>query len=147
MTHIKHAGKPQFWYGRDGKEIVSGILGPTEAMLHHYTDVVVDTSEIAFLAKLPVRDLPELPESGWLEVGQVYQHNGVALMIRESHWRIPQDPADTPAQYMIVPWKAGVDYKVGDRVRYKDKLYECQEAHTSKVGQEPPAEPTLWKEV
>ena len=44
-------------------------------------------------------------------------------------------------------WAAGVSYEVGVRVRYDEKLYRCEQAHTSQSGWEPPAVPALWTEV
>lgn len=44
-------------------------------------------------------------------------------------------------------WAVGVEYTAGIRVRYADKLYRCEQAHTSQAGWEPPAVPTLWTEV
>ena len=37
--------------------------------------------------------------------------------------------------------------KVGERLRYEDKLYRCEQEHTSQAGWEPPAVPALWTEV
>ena len=44
-------------------------------------------------------------------------------------------------------WGAGVDYALSVRVRYADKLYRCEQAHTSQTGWEPPGVPALWTEV
>ncbi len=44
-------------------------------------------------------------------------------------------------------WGAGVDYALSVRVRYADKLYRCEQAHTSQTGWEPPNVPALWTEV
>ena len=33
------------------------------------------------------------------------------------------------------------------RVRYGEKLYRCEQAHTSQAGWEPPMVPALWTEV
>lgn len=44
-------------------------------------------------------------------------------------------------------WAAGVSYEVGVRVRYDEKLYRCEQAHSSQEGWEPPAVPALWTEV
>ena len=41
-------------------------------------------------------------------------------------------------------WVADVAYAVGDRRKYDGKLYKCVQAHTSQVGWEPPAVPSLW---
>lgn len=44
-------------------------------------------------------------------------------------------------------WAADTAYAPGVRVRYEDKLYRCEQAHTSQAGWEPPAVPALWTEV
>ncbi|MGG7176364.1 carbohydrate-binding protein [Clostridium paraputrificum] len=44
-------------------------------------------------------------------------------------------------------WKSGVSYKLGDKVTYKGKTYECIFAHTSHEGWLPGTVPTLWKEI
>lgn len=45
----------------------------------------------------------------------------------------------------VSEWSPGVAYKVGDQVMYSGTLYECQQAHTSLTGWEPPNVPALWK--
>lgn len=44
-------------------------------------------------------------------------------------------------------WVAGAEYAAGQRIRYGDKLYRCEQAHTSQEGWEPPSVPALWTEV
>ena len=44
-------------------------------------------------------------------------------------------------------WAADTAYTLGIRVRYDDKLYRCEQPHTSQIGWEPPAVPALWTEV
>ena len=44
-------------------------------------------------------------------------------------------------------WAADTAYASGVRVRYDEKLYRCEQAHTSQAGWEPPAVPALWTEV
>lgn len=44
-------------------------------------------------------------------------------------------------------WMADTAYTAGVRVRYGDKLYRCEQAHTSQDGWEPPETPALWTEV
>lgn len=48
---------------------------------------------------------------------------------------------------LFAPWAAGVAYEMGVRVRFEEKLYRCEQAHTSQSGWEPPAVPALWTEV
>lgn len=44
-------------------------------------------------------------------------------------------------------WKPGIDYNLGDRMRYNLLLYKCVTAHTSQVGWEPPNAPSLWSRI
>lgn len=44
-------------------------------------------------------------------------------------------------------WMSGTSYEVGIRVRYADKLYRCEQAHTSQADWTPPSVPALWTEV
>lgn len=44
-------------------------------------------------------------------------------------------------------WAVERIYKVGERLRYANKLYRCEQEHTSQAGWEPPAVPALWTEV
>lgn len=44
-------------------------------------------------------------------------------------------------------WAAGVSYEVCVRVRFEEKLYRCEQTHSSQEGWEPPAVPALWTEV
>lgn len=57
------------------------------------------------------------------------------------------DETALTAVELFTPWKAGVDYVEGDRVRYKDKLYKCIQPHTSQAGWTPDVTPALWKIV
>lgn len=44
-------------------------------------------------------------------------------------------------------WQTDTAYEVGIRVRYGDKLYRCEQAHTSQADRTPPSVPALWTEV
>lgn len=44
-------------------------------------------------------------------------------------------------------WAVDTAYDKGIRVRYADKLYRCEQSHTSQTGWEPPAVPALWTDV
>ncbi|MEU8239772.1 lytic polysaccharide monooxygenase [Actinoplanes missouriensis] len=44
-------------------------------------------------------------------------------------------------------WAAGTAYKVGDRVTYSGKNYQCRQAHTAITGWEPPYVAALWTAV
>lgn len=58
----------------------------------------------------------------------------------------------TDEQAMKVPalypkWKEGTEYKVGDRVAYKDILYKVLTGHTSQADWTPDAAPSLFTKV
>ncbi|MEU4692889.1 lytic polysaccharide monooxygenase [Actinoplanes sp. NPDC023714] len=44
-------------------------------------------------------------------------------------------------------WAAGTTYKVGDRVTYGGRTYQCRQAHTAISGWEPPNVAALWAAV
>lgn len=47
----------------------------------------------------------------------------------------------------VQEWQSGVSYKLGDKVTYQGKTYECIYAHTSHMGWLPGTVPTLWKQL
>jgi hypothetical protein len=66
--------------------------------------------------------------------------------IEEAAASLPDEDA-LEAVELFAAWAVDTAYSVGIRVRYADKLYRCEQAHTSQVGWEPPATPALWTEV
>ena len=66
--------------------------------------------------------------------------------IEEAAASLPDGDA-LEAVELFPAWAADTAYPVGIRVRYGDKLYRCEQAHTSQVGWEPPTTPALWTEV
>lgn len=44
-------------------------------------------------------------------------------------------------------YRVGITYQKDTRIRYGEKLYRCEQAHTSQTGWEPPNVPALWTEV
>ena len=44
-------------------------------------------------------------------------------------------------------WAVGVEYQPQVRVRYKDKLYRCEQHHVSQADWTPDIAPALWTEV
>lgn len=58
--------------------------------------------------------------------------------------------ADDDAYYcpeFFPAWEAGVQYALGDRIRYGEKLYKCVQAHTSQADWTPDITPALYTEV
>lgn len=67
-------------------------------------------------------------------------------MMHKASESLPDEDALEAVELFPV-WAAGVDYALSIRVRYADKLYRCEQAHTSQAGWEPPGVPALWTEV
>lgn len=44
-------------------------------------------------------------------------------------------------------WVENAEYKRGERDQYDDKLYRCEQSHTSQAGWEPPNIHALWTEI
>lgn len=61
---------------------------------------------------------------------------------------ISLDDTDALAAVELFPaWAANTEYERLIRVRYGDKLYRCEQAHTSQADWTPPDAPALWTEV
>lgn len=57
------------------------------------------------------------------------------------------DETALQAVALYTPWVSDAWYAVNERIRYKDLLYRCVQAHTSQVGWEPDITPALWVRV
>ena len=44
-------------------------------------------------------------------------------------------------------WQSGMDYPVGYKVQYGDRLWRCRQAHSAIAGWEPPNVASLWEQV
>lgn len=66
--------------------------------------------------------------------------------IEEAAASLPDGDA-LEAVELFPAWAADTAYPAGIRVRDADKLYRCEQAHTSQTGWEPDKTPALWTEV
>jgi len=66
--------------------------------------------------------------------------------IEEAAASLPDEDALEAVELFPV-WAVDTAYPVEIRARYGDKLYRCEQAHTSQAGWEPPVVPALWTEV
>lgn len=57
------------------------------------------------------------------------------------------DPVDENAAPAVPAWDVQVAYKVGDKVTYGGFTWQCQQAHVSQAGWEPPNVASLWVKV
>lgn len=67
-------------------------------------------------------------------------------MMHKASASLPDEDA-LDAVELFPAWAVDTAYELGIRVRYGDKLYRCEQAHTSQAGWEPPEVPALWTEV
>lgn len=70
----------------------------------------------------------------------------IRAMIEKASASLVDDDA-LEAVELFPEWATGTAYTVGQRVRYADKLYRCEQAHTSQADWIPPDVPALWTEV
>lgn len=133
-----------------GETLVGNLTGVNREL-----SVIADADEMAFVAALPAAVFPTLPDSGWLDAGDIYQYGGQAVIVRQSHWRMCFAPAETPALFIayreaadtVLNWVAGEQVQVGTRRMYDGVTYECVQAHVTQEDWTPPAVPALWRVV
>lgn len=73
-----------------------------------------------------------------------------ALKLREMIEKAAVSLSDTDALEAVElfpAWAADTWYGMGRRIRYGEKLYRCEQAHTSQAGWTPDITPALWTEV
>lgn len=67
-------------------------------------------------------------------------------MIVKASASLPDEDALNAVE-LFPAWAVGVEYAAAVRVRYGEKLYRCEQAHTSQEDWTPDATPALWSEV
>ena len=67
-------------------------------------------------------------------------------MIEKASVSLPDEDA-LEAVELFPAWQTDTAYAVGIRVRYADKLYRCEQSHTSQADWTPAQTPALWTEV
>lgn len=72
--------------------------------------------------------------------------NKLRDMMHKAAVSLPDDDA-LEAVELFPAWAGDTAYDLGVRVRYGDKLYRCEQAHTSQADWIPPDTPALWTEV
>lgn len=65
----------------------------------------------------------------------------------ESAASLQTDESALDSKWMYPEWATDTAYAIGDRVRYVDKLYKCNIAHTSQDDWKPDTQSALWSEV
>ena len=151
MPYIIAETEPVYWtVGQPA--IVSGFTEVTGCTVTGLV-MVSDTNPNTYLGKLDSSDFPQLPDSGWLEVNDIYDYNGVLVMVRQSHNRTIYPPEETPALFVVyrpdasgvLDWIAGEPVTVGMHRLYDAIEYVCLQSHVTQLDWTPPATPALWQ--
>lgn len=75
-------------------------------------------------------------QDGWTMLGEQVKSLEHLWVLIDTH--LPEPGTTVPA------WDTQVAYVVGDQVTYNGETFECQQAHQSQAGWEPPNVPALW---
>lgn len=67
-------------------------------------------------------------------------------MIEKASASLPDEDA-LEAVELFPAWQTDTAYTAGERIRYGDKLYRCEQAHTSQSDWTPDVTTALWTEV
>ena len=67
-------------------------------------------------------------------------------MIEKASASLPDEDA-LEAVELFPAWTAGTAYEQGRRIRWGEKLYRCEQAHTAQTDWTPDQTPALWTEV
>lgn len=125
--------------------VIVSLIPDSEIVATVRSTRTVDGTAIETSHSLPWSDsvvMSTLEESLWeLPAFEEYVDKGEIL--DEVLDILTDEQAETVPQ-LFHEWAIGVDYTVGKRVRYNDKLYRCVQAHTSQEGWEPSNAPALW---
>lgn len=65
----------------------------------------------------------------------------------ESAATLQTDESALDSKWMFPTWMTETSYAIGDRIRYGEKLYKCNIAHTSQDDWRPDKPSALWSEV
>lgn len=116
--------------------------------------LIADNDENALLGAIEIAgvSVPDLPDVGEeLTAGDIYNHAGQLLMVRQSHTRTEHNPADVPALFIVyrenqtgaLEWVEREQVYVGTERVYNDVTYRCIQAHVTEFA--PDLVPALWR--
>ena len=158
MTIILPTEQPAHWLVTGGPETYTGVthLGECSGIGLGF-DAFYGEGELTALEAMMAQAgaFLALPDSGWLEQGDIYQWGGTLVMVRQSHNRAPYNPDETPALFCVYRENAGdvLDWVVGEQVSegtrrlYESIEYRCLQPHQTQANWTPPATPALWAVV
>jgi hypothetical protein len=152
MTIIIATISPLWWAATNPNVIETGITHVGELTVSGLT-LISDADENAYLGKLvgKVATYKPLPVTGWLEAGEIYGYGTGLVIIRQSHNRTLDLPADIPALIStyragggVQEWVANEKVLKGTVRTYLTKTYTCIVEHVTQVDWTPDKTATLW---
>jgi hypothetical protein len=159
-TYTLATTQPVFWAVKQGATIIAAGTTPTNAITFaaDTNTMISDVSENTFLGKAAgaAGSYRPLPATGTpLLTGEIYGYGGGLVMVRQSHNRTADAPADVPALFTVyragaadvLDWVAGEAVIVGTRRTYDGKTWEALQAHQTQADWQPPNVPALWREI
>jgi hypothetical protein len=137
----------------DEQCFASGVLDGNTCLATGHT--VIHSEDVnEFIDALPATSFPDLPDSGMLEEGTIYNWDGQAVIVRQSHERTIYDPDETPALFLFfqegegtLDWIVGEQVEVGMKREYEGTVYSCIQPHVTQADWTPPNVPALWQQV
>ncbi len=156
ITTVKPTEEPAYWIVRINDSAVH--YGTTELGLETISghQLIGVEGHNDFLSEiLPyANEFPDLPDSGMLEEGIIYNWNGQAVIVRQSHERTIYDPDQTPALFLFyqegagtLGWIVGEQVEVGMKREYDGTVYSCIQPHVTQAEWTPDTATALWDEV
>ena len=153
---INPTDTPIYWMSKINGNVNNYGVIDVNSILYSSNEIVQSDTENGFMAEIAsdAADFDPLPDSGWLKQGEIYNYQGTAVMVRQSHNRTEHAPADVPALFTIyrenedyLDWIAGEPVEVGMLRIYNETTYRCIQAHVTQEDWTPPSVPALWAEV
>lgn len=152
---VEPLGRALYYVCTGPGEPITGTLDASDVMGVNPDWVPITAEdENDLLALLDPLDYPALPDAGWLETGDIYDWEGQAVMVRQSHNRTIYPPNETPALFVVyrpdggtLDWIANELVTLGQRRIYAEIEYQCLQSHVTQADWTPPATPALWAVV
>lgn len=143
------------WWAVGDPVIETGVTHTGETTLTGLTMFSAEDEQTYLSAVVThVTTYNPLPDTGWLEAGNIYGYDGGLVIVRQSHNRTAHAPEDIPALLSVyradggtLEWVANERVEVGTRRTYGGATYQAIQAHTTQTDWTPLASPALWMEL
>lgn len=132
-----------------GKQYLYKYEAPTPVKEDVNKDGKVDVTDLSLVAaKYNVKSTDAAYDAACdINDSKVIDLFDLVMVAKKIGATTPDNPEE-PDIELATPWDGnGVAYKLGDKVSFNGKNYECTFGHQSQPGWSPTAAPTLWKIV